>query len=299
MYLGKHPQVFMNERVKEPHFFGRDLHHAGGQQRRRRSAEEYVALFDGATDEVWVGEGSTSYSYSESAASEIREFNSSARVVLMLRNPIDMMYSWHSYLLYTGAETLAFADALAAEDGRKRGVGLPNGRYLLEGLFYRKIACYADHLSRFVSVFGRDHVHAIIFDDFVQDTARTYTETLEFLGVDQAFQPSFERVNSNPTIRSTTLRTLVRRPPAILRTLARTVLTEQQLGRFAHTVMRTLNTTAAARRPMDPTLRRQLQSEFRPEVDRLGRMPGRDLSHWISDDPVRLEAGYAEPRATP
>ena len=101
-YLQTHPEVFVSK-VKEPSFFATDLHNSNPLV---CNIEEYLSLFAEVRDEKRVGEASTGYFYSQNAAKELKEFNPSASIIIMLRNPVDMMYSLHGQLLYQGNEDL-------------------------------------------------------------------------------------------------------------------------------------------------------------------------------------------------
>jgi len=184
-----------------------------------------ATFFAGATDELKVGEASTSYFYSKRAASEIRQFNPAAKIIIMLRDPVEMMYSLHALYVFGGAETLTdFAAALHVEEQRKRGLCLPDGPYLLEALLYREIARFSQHVSRYFDVFGRENVHIIVFDDFVSDTPRVYSETLRFLDVNTDFQPHFKIVNLNRSAQIKRLNDFLRHPSRVAQAVSHILL---------------------------------------------------------------------------
>ena len=81
---------------------------------------------------------------------------------------------------------------LRPKPDRRLGRRIPRGVKLDATLFYRDIGRYAEQVQRYFDVFGRENVHVIVYDDFQDDTASVYRETLRFLGVDQEFQPCFE-----------------------------------------------------------------------------------------------------------
>jgi Sulfotransferase domain len=282
-YLKQHPEVFLSE-MKEPHFFGSDL-----SFQNRMSPEAYRELFAGAADRPRVGEASASYLYSARAASEIHQLDPAARIIVMLRNPVDMLYSLHSEYLSNGLEELPdFQVALDAEESRKRGERLPASltwrsvMFCKEFLFYREVARIAQQVARYVDVFTPKNVHVILFDDFKRDTSAVYRETLGFLGIRQDFQPNFEVVNPNKTVRSRWLRTFLSNPPRVVQHLARWLL-PQRLKLHLYEGLRDMNLRRESRPPLDAALRRRLQEEFRPEVERLGSLLGRDLLGWCAN----------------
>jgi Sulfotransferase domain len=213
-------------------------------------------------------------------AREIRDFNPYASAIIMLRNPVDMIHSFHSQQLYQGGENIAdFEAALEAEESRKRGLYLPANSGTIEGLFYREVATVAEHVQRYLDVFGRDKVHIILFDDLKRDTAAVYRETLSFLGVTPEFQPEVPIINPNKQARSQTLQKFMTSPPAIVRWFGCVTMSPRLRQRLFGRI-RSLNTRYAPRAPMPPELRRRLQAEFAPDVEWLGKLLDRDLSHW-------------------
>src|SRR6266545_5937438 len=138
-YLKDHPEIFISAR-KELHFFGSDLVFRGP---RRITEQEYLSFFAPARHEKRLGEASVWYLYSQQAAAEIKAFSPAARIIIMLRNPVDMMYSLHSQRLYNGRETISdFAKALATEEMHGRKEWDRKGALNAVGFSYREAATY-------------------------------------------------------------------------------------------------------------------------------------------------------------
>jgi len=273
-YLGQHPDIFMPE-MKEAHFFGADL----DAPVFFRDEKKYLALFTKAQNERRVGEASVYYLYSKRAATEIKAFAPDASIIAMLRNPVEMIYSLHSQRLYNGNEDIEdFEAALDAEEDRKRGLRLPKDRHLLAGLFYRDVAKYSDQLQRYIETFGREKLKVIIFDELKRNTAEVYKDTCLFLGVDPTFNPLIRVINGNKGVRSVTYRNIIFRP-SVLRTVARRVIPDTPRRKIIK-VLERVNLKYEERPPMNPELKQRLKEEFRPEVEKLSHLLGRDLTYW-------------------
>jgi Sulfotransferase domain len=299
-YLSLHPEIFIPG-AKELNFFGSDLHHVVRPGQRRKTStpagpedhgplltlDEYLRFFVTTKPAKRMGDCSVAYFFSQKAAKEIKEFNPSARIILMVRDPVEMIYSWYYYQVMLGVEKSAgFDEALNAEEKRKRGADLPAPSYLLEGFFYREIARIGEHVERYLSAFGPERVHVIIYDDFRNDTASAYQQTLRFLDVDPKFQLQFETVNANPQVRFTFLRNLLKKPPSFVAGPIRRLMSRSLREDLARPLWR----LALKRKPrpqMNPELRRRLQAEFAPEVERLSELLGRDLTYWSTPEPAR------------
>lgn len=273
-YLAQHPDVFMA--TKELHFFGSDIHFA-----RDMTEDRYLSCFSQAGDAKRVGEASVWYLYSEHAAKEIKKACPDANIIIMLRNPADMVPSLHSRMLATLEEDIQdFEEALEAEKDRAQGLRIPKQARMPQVLLYRQIASYTDQVSRYFDVFGRDRVQVIIFDEFVSRTDELYAETLAFLGLSTDFAPPFENINPNIAVRSRVAEGFLKNPSGLARSLVRTLLPAAFSVRLRGTLKR-WNSKRVTRSPISPELRSRLQAEFAPEIERLSALLGHDLSHWI------------------
>jgi hypothetical protein len=278
-YLKQHPDIFMPE-LKEPHYFCIDI----ASRRITRTEEHYLKLFAEARDERRLGEASVWYLFSQQAASEIYKFNPLSRIIIMLRSPVDMMYSLHSQFIFSGNENIPdFEQALEAEEDRRNGRRIPQLAHSPESLLYTEVAKYSEQVKRYFEVFDREQVHIIIFDDLINDTAGIYKATLKFLDVNPGFQPpSYDIFNPHRVVRSKLLLTLKQ----VIRIIGRGVYkplfpNSEGLGIVSNLVR--LNTRYGQRPPMDINLRKRLQKMFVPEVYRLSDLLGCDLTAWLND----------------
>ncbi len=286
-YLEQHPEVFMCPR-KDSTFFGSDLKFKNTimlpPDMFRVDRETYLSWFRDVKDEKRIGEASVWYLYSRKAALEIKEFNPEAQIIIMLRNPVDMLYSLHGQFLYDFNEDIEdFEEALKAEEERKKGIRVPSTAYLPEALYYREVARFSEQVQRYLEVFGRDRVFIIIFEEFKEDTAWIYKETLRFLGVSTDFQPDFRVINPAKTVRSRALMKFIAEPPRPLKPLAERLSRVGWLRDRVKWALDRFNVKPSRRAPMNPELKKRLLQEFVPEIERLSKTIDKDLSIWIRE----------------
>ena len=278
MYLNQHPDVLIPIGI-ESHFFGTDL----SFKTPRPTKEKYLSYFSGVKGEIKIGDCFVWSLYSKRASCEIKELCPSAKIIIMLRNPVDVLYSLHSQLLYNGDETIQnFEAALEAEKDRKKGLRIPFCYIPVEGLFYREVVRFTQQIQRYIENFGWENVKIIIFDDFRSDTPKIYKETLNFLDVNPAFQPKFEIINPNKVVHSKKLRDFLRNPPQFISKPTKILVPSMLRDKLIHLLAR-YNTKYVPRPPMNPELRRRLQAEFASEVEQLSELLGRDLTNWSKD----------------
>jgi Sulfotransferase family len=276
-YLGQHPGVFAPER-KEPQHFATDLDSGSYLDSLTfvRDTDEYLGLFAGARADQLTGEGSTWYLYSSDAAANIKRANPDARIIAMLRHPVEMLYSLHGRRFYAGSEDLPdFADALDAESDRRAGRRIPPRARNVKALFYRDVGKYGEQLERYFDTFGRDRVHVVIFDDFTADPAAAYRGVVEFLGLDRSFEPDFKVVNEAATRRSPRLQRMLLAPPVVR--VARAVIPVGLRPRVGRAWDR-LTTRKERRPPLDPQVASALRDDLLPDVQRLSGLLGRDMT---------------------
>lgn len=278
-YLRQHPDIFMPD-MKEIHHFADDLlkHDDPFLDRDR-----YLSLFAGAHEHQLIGEASVYHLFSRNAARNIKSFCPNAKIIIILRNPVDMLYSRHAQLVYNGAEDiLDFEASLAAEEKRRNGELIPKNIRIEKKLLHREVVKFTEQGKRYFDMFGRDKVQVIIYDDLRKDTGKVYQETLGFLNVNDSFRPDFKVINPNKRVRTRTLQHLLKTPPSLVR-IAGKLLLPQSCRNLLLNGLKKLNTQFVPRQPMSPELRRRLQKEFTPEIKNLSELLGRDLTHWCTD----------------
>jgi hypothetical protein len=273
-YLAQHPEVFLPP--KEVHFFGSDLHGPNDIQ----DQSTYLKLFAAATNELRVGEASVWYLYSRHAAKEIKQFAREASIIISLRNPVDMIYSLHSQMIYNGIEDIQdFEKAWQAETSAGRVLSFWKRPPAFKGMRYREAGKYCDQVERYLNVFGWEKVKINIFDDFKQNPLQVYRETCEFLRLRTNFEPETKIVNPNKKVRSLVLQTILLDPPEFMKVAGKLVTTlswRQKLTSY----LKELNTKYLSRPPMSPKLRSELQDYFASDVERLSKLLDRDLTYW-------------------
>ena len=272
-YLNQHPDIFMSPR-KDIHFFGRDLDFT---KRDRFNLQEYDSFFTGCKQKA-IGEASVWYLYSKTAAQEIATYNPDMKIIIMVRDPIQLMYAHYTQLKLNGLgdeDISSFEDALKAEPYRKKGQRIPKHNSIPSTLLYTKVASLSEQIQRYFDHFPCEQIHIIFQEDMKLCMPELYHKTLNFLGVDSDFTTNFSRVNSHKEIRSEGLRRMIGAIPQPLKKR----LPNQARAHFRK-LMRRFNTRHAQRSPLDPHLEQRLRHDFKDEICTLELLLQRDLTHW-------------------
>jgi hypothetical protein len=277
-YLRTHPGIFMSA-VKEPNYFCFD---APGLRDMYDRPDMYGRLFARARPAQLCGEASTAYLFSNEAVPAILAANPAAKIIVMVRNPLDMVVSHHGQKFYTLEENepdfeRAWRLSPARAKGEKVGPRCRAPKYL----DYQSIGRLGEQVSRLKAVVPEDQLLVIVFDDLCADRRRIYRETCLFLGVPPDERGDFAIENARRTHRWPELaRALKHLPRPVhrlkLRLRSKFPAQAKAIGRVVHR----LNRRAAERPPLEDSLRGEMIAAFKDDVALLGRLLDRDLSDW-------------------
>lgn len=278
-YLAAHPDICMSAR-KELHFFGSDLHSASFTKEPKTYHDNF-SHYDG---EKVLGESSVWYLYSRNAAREIAEYSPEARILIMLRNPVDMIYSNYYQMLYNGNEHVKpFSKALRLEEERKNGNYIYPGTHFINSLFYLDTAAYYQQVKRYLETFSRSSVKIILFEEFMGNTDAVFREVLDFVEVDSAISLELPVVNANKVVRNDTLNRSLRGKSYVgkwLKGLGKNSWANDKLKENVKSAISRINISTEKRPPLSAEDREYIYSYLKEDIDRLEDLIERDLSSW-------------------
>ena len=199
-YLRWHPGI-TGPSFKEVSFF--DRHYVRGDTWYRAhlpARPRLWAIEQRHGQRPLVGEASPSYLFHPQAATRVAELMTDAKLIAVLRNPIDRAFSHYQHEVALGRESLSFEQALEAEEGRMRGelermaqdpayFSHPWWNYT-----YMSRGRYAEQLERWLAEFRKEQVLVLISEELLQEPADSYARTLDFLGVRPHELSDFPRI---------------------------------------------------------------------------------------------------------
>jgi len=280
--LARHPQLFLSA-VKEPKFFlteGRPPRPKGPGD--AHSVQEWVwrpadyeALFADAPAGQLRGESTPFYLWSTDAHRRIQQATPDARMIAVLRDPVDRAYSNWTHLWCDGYEPEAdFLTACRLQETRAAAGWAPFWRYL-------EVGRYGDQLAALYSRFPREQVHVLRYRDLVERPARTLDAVCAFLGVEPGRINTVESANVSTWVPDTPVNSVLRQlirggahvgqyvPPRLWRAV------EWPLRRAIHRGHRN-------RPHLSEDVRRELTAYFADDVARLGELTGTSYRDWMS-----------------
>lgn len=293
--LASHPDIFMSP-VKEPKYFlvdGPPPHRGGpGDARTFRQfvwrREDYEALFDAAPSHAPRGESTPFYLYLPQAQERIRRSVPDARVIVLLRDPVDRAHSNWSHLWSAGLEPERdFLRACRLEDQRAAAGWALFWRYL-------DLGRYGEQLEALYSRFPREQVLPVRYRELRDSPIAVLDRICTFLGVETG------RIATIPAENVTTQASNSPRNRAISALLRSGSTVEHRLPaawwpRVDSFLSGHLQREQRPRQPLTDEQRAALVRHFADDVRRLERLTGESFAAWR--DPGRPVARAALPRS--
>ncbi len=248
--LYEHPEICAP--IKEIHFFSRP--------RFEKGKEWYESHFNRCSNNAKKGEFSTSYLYSKEAPERIHDLYPNTKLIAILRNPKDRAYSQYRNAIKAGeiVESISFSEYTTEEPSAYE-----------QGL-------YAAQLERYYSLFAKEQMLVMIYEDIKKNPAEFIRKVYDFLGIDSSFVPSAlnEEINVARTPRSVGVDRVMHRVAESLRKIGFDKLVWLIRKSGLPDLIRSLNTKQSKADPTKPIID---ISYFREDVSKLSELIGRDM----------------------
>lgn len=189
-YLIQHPEIFLSS-IKEPHFFFKEKeqiefredfksrisnHKSERHQQFINSEAKYLELFKVEKEYKVIGEASASYLYSKAAPKAIFDFNPKAKILIILRNPVERAFSHYLMNLRMGFSSLPFKeDFLEDCEKKQKGWGLSH--------LYLELGLYEKQVKRYLEQFSSSQIYIVWNDDLKRDTQQVLNQICRFLNI--------------------------------------------------------------------------------------------------------------------
>ena len=282
--LDQHPQLHL-ARVKEPKYFlcgdrrpDRSVQQGPGDA---HSAQEWVwnrgdyqALFDGAAPGQLRGESTPLYLRDFAAHDRMAEVVPGAKLIVVVRDPVDRAYSNWAHLWSDGLEPEAdFMRAFHLEQERIDRGWAPFWRY-------RELGLYGSQLEHLYSVFPRDQVHVLRYRELVDEPVPTLDGICRFLGVDTGLLDLVPSENVSTFVADTEVNRML--ATAIRAGAARGAHLPPRVWRRASVpLLWALKRQHADRPDLAPSPRAELVATFADDIALLSRLTGESYDDWL------------------
>jgi hypothetical protein len=282
-YLRQHPDIYMSP-LKETNFFACETSSGSGFSQPVSSAngtsfpisslETYRQLFQGVGNQQAIGEASPLYMSLPGVAGRIKQCLPHARLMAILRDPVERAYS--SYLMHVrdGREKRTFLQAIRDEARETFDSKLVFGQR-----HYMRIGFYYQSLQPYFNLFDQNQIAVYLFEDLKNDARGLLRKMFNFLGVFDEFIPDVSiRYNVSGHPKNKMWQPLLGKSP-LTRTIRHILPT--RLAQPVIALQETLRGRQFVKPPLAPEIRSTLIAGYREDVLQLQTLIQRDLSSWL------------------
>jgi Sulfotransferase family len=278
-YFRAHPQVFVPSAIKETNYMAfydglpplagpGDKIALAGQSITRLA--DYEALYNQRTKEIAAADVSPAYLYCPQAAPKIAELCPQAKIIIILRNPVECAFSMYSMMRRDLREPCK-KFWTAFEQSRARMAA--GWEWAWD---YQRGAMFADQVERFQKLFPTKQLFIRRYSDLKNDPKSYYRDLNKFLGIGSIDVTAANRqVNLSPT----------RRDMIAKRTAGRWFLRACRVGglMLPPSVKKTIwqKTVGRPAFVLSPEDRHRLIAHFEADIRRLGKLLAWDISEWL------------------
>jgi hypothetical protein len=279
--LARHPALFMSA-VKEPKFFMTDgpppAQGGPGDVKTYREhvwrRADYEALFAPAAAGLLRGESTPFYLYSTDAQRRIRAQIPGAKLIAVLRDPVERAHSNWTHLWSAGLDPVGDFVQACAEEERRIAAGWA------EFWHYTALGRYGEQLKHLYELFPRDQVLLFRYRSLIDNPAESLDRICAFLGVPQGLVTEMPRENvtahPDPTLRHRAVARTLRAGHSIT-----AALPGQRGSAMIDRLERILQQDAAPRRPLTWEQRQVLIPKFEADIALLESITGESFGNWL------------------
>ena len=252
-YLLEHPNVFMSE---------------------------YLNLFKETNqNHIAVGEASVLYLFSKNAIKNIANDFPYSKLIVLLRNPVDVIQSWHAEMVWSRLEVNENLETAWKERIKvQKGGQINNSK-----LDYQNIARYGLQIKTLFKYFPKKQIKIIYYEDFSRFTKETYIEVINFLNIPYYDKIVFEPNNSYKIYKIKWLQKFLTNPPKFILTILKiikNIFKENKIGLFKKLLI--LNTSNPKKPNLSNELKNVIIKNYYEDINNLSKILNKDLiSLWF------------------
>ncbi|VEP15588.1 Sulfotransferase [Hyella patelloides LEGE 07179] len=273
-YLQEHPQVFMS-RIKETNFLEQDWSSFPPEKQNKNgivTIEDYAALFTDVRDEIAIGEASPNYLFHyESSAARIKKYVPDAKLIVVLRNPVERAYS--DYLMHI-RDAIGTQIISLSEQVEKRA----------HKSFMIRKGFYATPLKYYLDQFGTEQIKVCLYDDLCRNSEQFMKGIYTYIGVDTEFKPDVsKKVQQAKVPKNQAINNLLQRKNPLRTFAANTLKTVMPLEARQKFRDRLININSQSKKEMPLTTEdsQKLINLYQEDILKLQDLINRDLSGWL------------------
>jgi hypothetical protein len=232
--------------------------------------DAYLGYYSLHKGQQYLLDCSPTYMMYPGSAKKIKEISPSAKIIILLRNPVHRSFSQYKMNVRINCEPLSFNDALAAENDRL-------SKDYFKASAYKSAGLYSNQVKAFIDAFGKEKVMFILYEDIASDPYAVFWSICNWLDIEfnpdlvdnkmrnYAGYPRFDLINRIVYSKA-------------IRRIAKSVIRGQSSRDKLNEIYNKGNNREIA---MDPGTSEKLYDFFSDDIKELSRLTHIDFSSWL------------------
>ena len=266
--LSIHTSIFLSDRKELQYFdskyFSLKMNGPGDEKPIVDNLDDYLEKYQGRS-EPYLIDATPSYILEDQVAKDIYKFNRDARIIIMIRNPVERAFSNYAHLVRDQREEYSFKDALEAEEERRNKNWSSFWGYKDSSFYYNRIKNYFD-------IFGPNRVIVLTSEELKHDQKKTIDVIIDWLGLEK--QNIYSNVSYNksgsPNIVLKTVN--IFKKNRLIKKIGKRMISKESFERFKSNNLKSLE--------IDETSYDVLKKEFKKDIQSVEKLTGKNLSNW-------------------
>lgn len=255
-YLKQHPDILM------PKTKGQDF-----LNKVKLDLKAYEKSYEIKTSEKIFGEVSSVYFQSEKACQVIKQYFPNAKLLMVLRNPVDRAFSNFNALANDEKINVKFKDLVNSSE--------PSHKIIKLGFYYDKLKLYIDN-------FEKHQLNPLTFDDFVKNKRKFYQQFFQFIEVDDNFIPDTSAIiRKGGAVKYKEFRNLLFSNPIIKKT-ASVILKPFTNSNQRYNLRQKVDNMFVEKKSLSKEIRGNLIEVYREDILKTQDLLDIDLSLWFN-----------------
>lgn len=263
-YLDSHPMVFMSKPKELNYFSAEDIKEQGLYYKERviSTRTDYDNVFDKACGEKILGDASVSYFHYSSVPERIYEYNRKAKILIILRDPVERAYS--HYLM---DKRLGYIDTSFEDVFHNRGSFTNHFQQ------YFQLSLYFIPVARYMKYFGERNVKVLFDVDIMNDTELVLSELSDFLGIQNVGYAMNRQHNTYKEPRNAIVSALY--SSGYIRRMAQKIVPRSVSASFKRYIFKNTD-----KPEVEESFKRELYRFYHDDITQLEKLIDKDLSYW-------------------
>lgn len=270
-WLSQHPEINAPQSVKDLHFFSKNENLKKGFDWLHKQYKN--------DNQAYMLDGSVNYLCQSMVPERIHKYNSNAKFLIVLRDPVKRAYSAYQFFKKLCKEKRGFAEAIEMELNGESGVwnDRDNFAYIDHGFYHRQLCKWHNH-------FEKERFHILLYEELFATPEKFLPSIFQFLNVEVTFNPIFQTKNKTGSVKYKWLNTMIYGEGKVRNTLLRTLKLKHLLpASWRLLVLNKFRDWNTRKGIASETLAieeyKQLSKIFEEDTQKLSELLQRDLSH--------------------